>query len=128
MKKSYTGINIQWPISELIRNGQKNIETRVYPIPVKYLNKEMLLIETPGKSGKFKSRAIAIIKFTNCFQYKSKTEFKNDYAKHLVEPDSAWDWKDKPKWGWEVKVIETLKKPKIIVKQKGIIYTNSLTL
>ena len=30
-KKSYVGINIQFPISQLIVDGKKTIETRTYP-------------------------------------------------------------------------------------------------
>jgi hypothetical protein len=76
MSKLLPGINIQAPISSLIVSGQKVVETRTYKIPEKYLDKELYLVETPGKSGKFKARVIAIIKFTNCFQYKNIKEFR----------------------------------------------------
>lgn len=127
MSKTYTGINIQWPISELIIDGSKTIETRTYPIPEKYLNEEMLLIETPGKSGDFKARIRAIIKFKRCFQYKSKTEFYKDFDKHCVEKGSIWDWRDKSKWGWEVEVIKILKTPQP-VKKHGIVYRKEISL
>lgn len=127
MSKSYTGINIQWPISELIISGEKTIETRTYPIPENYLNQEMLLIETPGKSGKFKARIRAIIIFKKCFKYSSKTQFHKDVKKHCVEKGSIWDWKDKPKWGWEVEVVKILTKPKP-VKKHGIVYRKDIKL
>jgi hypothetical protein len=73
--KSYTGINIQFPISRLIIEGQKIIETRTYPIPPDFVGKEMLLIETPGRPKKFQARIIAVIKFKESFKYKSKTDF-----------------------------------------------------
>lgn len=120
-KKSYPGINIQWPISELILTGEKTVETRTYPIPEKYLNKEMVLIETPGPKGKFKARTRAIIIFTECFQYKNKKNFYADFDRHKVEKGSVWDWKDRPKWGWKlvkVKLIDA-----ISVKKKGIKFT-----
>ena len=104
-KKTYTGINIQWPISQDILSGKKTIETRTYPIPEKYLNVEMAMIETPGKHGKFKARVVAIIKFTDYFQYKSKKSFYADKDKHLVTPDSPWAWQDKEKWGWKLQII-----------------------
>jgi len=127
-EKTYTGINIQWPISQLILSGKKIIETRTYPIPEKYLNQEMLLIETPGKKRKFKSRITAIIKFTNCFKYKNKKEFYSDIKKHLVSRESEWAWRDKEKWGWEVEVIK-LTSPSIeVTKKKGIVFTKNLKI
>lgn len=123
--KSYTGINIQWPISELILSGKKTIETRTYPIPKKYLNVEMILVETPGKEGKFKARATAIIKFTSCFEYKNKTEFYKDSKKHFVKKGSAWEWKDKAKWGWKVEIVKKIS-PSFEVSSKGIIYRSNI--
>ena len=120
-KKSYPGINIQWPISELILNREKTIETRTYPIPKKYLNTEMILIETPGPKGKFKARTRAIIKFTDCFQYKSKKEFYADFKRHRVSKDSPWAWTDKTKWGWKIKWIKKTNRKKVTCK--GIVYT-----
>jgi len=127
-KKNYTGINIQYPISRLILSGKKVIETRTYPIPKMYLKKEMAFIETPGKEGKFKARAVAIIKFTECFKYKSKKDFYSHSDKHFVTKDSFWAWKGKEKWGWRIKVVRKLKKPMEIKKRKGIIYTKGIRL
>lgn len=127
MSKSYTGINIQWPISQEILSGEKSVETRTYNIPAEYLNKEMLLIETPGKRGRFKSRAIAVIKFTNCYPYKSKTHFYSESKLHLVEKGSLWDWTDKKKWGWKVEVIKRLT-PFLEINQRGIVYRKNIVL
>ena len=127
-KKAYTGINIQFPISQLIIDGDKIIETRTYKIPDKYLNTEMLLVETPGKTGKFKSRIIAIIKFTKCFQYKTKKEFYNQADRHCVTKDSSWAWTTGEKWGWQVEVVKKIIPPKTLVCQKGIVYTKNLTI
>lgn len=52
-KRTLCGINIQFPISQLIVDGSKTIETRTYPIPDHYIGKEMILIETPGKIKSF---------------------------------------------------------------------------
>ena len=123
-KRTLPGINIQWPISELILSGKKTIETRTYPIPDKYLNQDMYMIETPGSKGKFKARVVAIIRFTECFQYKDKEDFYLDMDKHSVSPDSPWAWSDeKPKWGWEVHVKEKIKIPKKLTKKNGIVFT-----
>jgi hypothetical protein len=127
MLKLLPGINIQSPISELIASGEKIVETRTYEIPANYLNKEIYLIETPGKSRDFKARAIAIIKFTSCFPYGSKKEFYDDFDRHKVNKDSAWAWKDKPKWGWEVLLIKKIP-PKIVTSKRGIVFTKKIEL
>lgn len=124
----YDGLNIQNPISELIADGRKTIETRTYPISKKYINKELILIETPGLKGNFKARAIAIIKITDCFKYPSKKKFYEDADKHFVTPNSPWAWKDKEKYGWRVEVIRTISPPQIITIPKGIIYTKNICL
>jgi hypothetical protein len=127
-KRKYTGINIQWPISELILSGQKTVETRKYPLPKKYLDTELALVETPGDKGKFNARVTAIIKIKKCFQYKSKSEFYRDNKRHCVTPDSKWAWdSSKPKWGWEITVVKKLKNPKLCTP-KGIVYRKGIEL
>ena len=127
-KRTYTGINIQYPISQLILSGEKTNETRTYPIPAKYLGQDMLMIETPGKTGKFKARVVAIIRFDVCFKYKNSKDFYKDTKRHCVTPDSPWAWSDeKPKWGWQVKVVRRLK-PKSVDKRLGIRFTLNLDL
>ena len=127
-KKAYTGINIQYPISELILNGNKTIETRKYPIPENYLKEEMLLIETPGKKGKFKARITAIIKFTKCFKYRTKKEFYSQSQQHCVTKESEWAWSDGDKWGWKVSVIKKISPPIAAPKKKGIKFTKNITI
>jgi len=125
---SYTGINIQYPISQLIISGKKTIETRTYKIPNKYLDQAMLLIETPGKTGKFKSRMIAIIKFTECFQYQSKQQFYAQEHLHCVSKNSDWAWQKGEKWGWRVAVIKTIQPAITFLGKKGIVYTNNIII
>lgn len=126
--RRFTGLNVQYPISELILSGKKTIETRTYPIPKKYLNRDLLLIETPGKSGKFKSRAVAIIRFSRCFQYQSSKDFYLDRSRHFVSPESPWAWLDKnPKWGWEIDGLRLIA-PKTVTKRLGIKFTLDLTI
>ena len=127
--KSYTGINIQYPISGEILAQKKTIETRTYPIPQKYIGKTLLFVETPGTKGKFKSRIVAKIVFAESFPYKSKSEFYADVGRHLVTSSSPWAWSDdKPKWGWVVKKITLLKTPVALKKRIGIKFTNGLVL
>ncbi|MDE3268791.1 MAG: hypothetical protein OYH77_00730 [Pseudomonadota bacterium] len=126
MIKTYTGINIQWPISRKILSGEKTIETRFYPLPAKYLNQEMLLIETPGAQGKFKSRITAIFKFTDCFKYKDPESFYADYSRHFVDKNSPWAWKDNPKYGWHVEIVRVIDPPQVFAGRKGIVYTKGI--
>lgn len=128
--KSFAGINIQFPISQLILNGQKTIETRTYPIPKKYLGHEMVIIETPGRSGKFKARVVSIIKFEDCFQYTSKEEFYRDTKKHQITPNSPWSWEKskKKKWGWVIAYITLLKKPIPLKRRSGIVFSKDVVI
>lgn len=119
------GINIQWPISELIISGKKTVETRTYPIPLKYLNRDLLMIETPGPKGNFKARIVAVIRFSKSKPYKNKKDFYSDHKRHLVDQKSDWAWqKDKPKWGWEIAKIENLVEPLPAQFKRGIIFTS----
>lgn len=85
----------------------------------------MLLIETPGTQGKFKSRITATIKFTKCFKYKDPKSFYADYSRHFVDKDSPWAW-DKPKWGWHVEVVKVIEPPRVFEGKKGIVYTKGI--
>lgn len=128
IKKSYSGINIQFPISQLILSGNKTVETRTYPIPSKYLNEHLLMIETPGKTGNFKARIVAIIKFTSCFKYKNEKEFYSDTSKHRVDKNSPWAWNEKSKFGWDVEVVKIFPQPIKLTKNKGIKFTQNIKI
>lgn len=128
-KKTYTGINIQFPISQLILSGKKIIETRTYPIPEGYLNQDLLMIETPGSEGTFKARGVCLIRFSECYQYKTLKSFRSEFSLHKVEDGSPWDWTpEKPKWGWKISKILILRLPTIIKKRKGIVFTKNLSI
>jgi hypothetical protein len=120
-----TGLNIQAPWSTLLINGDKSVETRSYPLPKKYEGVELALIETPGKSGKFKSRIVGTITFSHSFQYPDKQSWKNDYNRHKVEEnDEFYGWNpDKPKYGWVVSDVKKFEKPVDTPKKQGIIFT-----
>ena len=124
-----TGINIQTPWSILLINNDKVVETRSYPLPAKYAGEELALIETPGKSGRFKSRIIGTITFSHSFKYESRNEWLNDYYRHLVDQhDENYGWKYyKPKYGWVVSNITKYNEPLNINCRKGIIFTTNLT-
>jgi hypothetical protein len=129
MKKTFSGVNIQYPISRDILDGSKTIETRTYPLPQKYIGQPLALIETPGSKGKFKARIVGIVEFGESFQYENAEAFYADVARTKVDRDSLWAWKDeKPKWGWPVKVIKLFDTPIIPNKRPGIVFATGLEL
>lgn len=129
MSKHIAGINIQFPISTLILSGKKTIETRTYPLPKKYVGKEMAFIETPGRDGKFKARVIAIVVFGESFQYSSKKQFYEDSKRHFITVNSVWKWTDQaPKWGWPILKVTKLSKHFVAPKKKGIKFTCSIPI
>lgn len=128
MKRTLPGINIQFPISQLILNGKKTVETRTYTLPEKYVHQDLYLVETPGDNGIFRARIIAIIQFGKPFLYESKREFYKDIKRHNVNPESLWAWQDKPKWGWPIVSLEKLKSPQVFNGVRGIRFTKKISL
>lgn len=122
-----TGLNVQTPWSTLLINGQKSVETRSYPLPKRYEGVPLSLIETPGKSAKFKSRIIGQITFSHSFQYPDENAWKDDYARHRVEEnDPMYGWKsNKKKYGWVVSNVIKFDEPIVVNKRKGIIFTKN---
>lgn len=127
-QKQLSGVNIQFPISQLILNGEKIVETRTYPLPEKYINRTMWIVETPGKSKAFKSRVVAQVIFTCSFKYESKKHFYADERRHRVTPNSPWAWTKEPKWGWELKIIKVLPKPFPVKQRLGIKFTKTIEI
>lgn len=125
-----TGINIQAPWAYLLVRGIKSVETRTYPLPVKYAGEPLLLIETPGKSRKFKSRIIGEITFSHSFKYKDELDWKMDYNRHRVDSSSPlYSWNDKkPKYGWVVSNIKEYDEPFTINCRKGIVFTTGISV
>jgi len=117
------GLNIQAPWSTLLINGQKSVETRSYRLPTRLEEVELALIETPGKSAKFKSRIIGTITFSSCVQYLSKEQWESDNGRHKVDINGGlYSWKDKPKFGWIVKSVKRFENPVDPPTKRGIIY------
>lgn len=128
-KRTYTGINIQYPISRLILEGAKTIETRTYPIPKEYIGKEMAIIETPGKEGNFKARVVGLIVFGESFLYEDEQSFYADSKRHCVTKRSPWRWTgDKKKVGWPILRVTPLKNAVLAPSLKGIVYTKNVEI
>jgi hypothetical protein len=119
----YPGINVQTPWARLLLEQKKQIETRTYPLPEKYVGKDLWLIETPGSIGKFKARIIGIIRFSDCKEYRSKAEFDKDLDLHLIHRDcKEYRWRAGfKKFGWivqRVKPVEEFSAP----TPRGIVF------
>lgn len=126
--KTLPAVSIQFPICQLVLTGQKTVETRTYPLPKFYIGKELFLVETPGKLGRFKSRVVGVITFSESFMYASGTQFYEDSKKHHVTKESPWAWKNKPKWGWKIAQVKQLETFVPIRSRLGIVFTRSLSL
>lgn len=132
MSRKIPGINIQWPWSQLLLNGDKTVETRTYPIPPKYIGVELAIIETPGPNGKKefgiqKARIIGTIVFSKSFKYKNREAWERDFKNHRVtSSDLLYGYSEKKeKWGWPVKKVQSLKSYRQAPKSRGIIFTSS---
>lgn len=120
------GLNVQAPWARLLLDGSKTIETRTYPLPTKHVGKDMWLIETPGRIGKFKARVIGIIRFSSYKQYTSEREFNNDIDLHLVrptDPNFAWNAKIR-KFGWVVERVKPIS-PFAAPSSRGHVYARA---
>jgi len=119
-----TGLNIQTPWSTLLMSGSKTVETRSYHLPLKYIGVPLALIETPGKTGHFKSRIIGLIIFNESFRYKSKEHWIYDYDRHMVDENDIYGWNQyKDKYGWVVSSVERFDNTIDPPKRRGIIFT-----
>jgi hypothetical protein len=123
------GLNVRSPWSALLINGQKTVETRSYRLPTRLEGVELALIETPGKSAKFKSRIIGTITFSSCIQYSSKEQWQEDNGRHKVSiNDMTYGWKDKPKFGWIVQSVKKFKNSIDPPAKRGIIYARDCNI
>lgn len=123
----YTGLNIQYPVTDAIIAGTKMIETRTYPIPPRLVGKKVVMIETPGPKGKFKARLKGFIIFGQSRRYKSEEDFYLDAERHGVFPENKqfkWD-QTKGKYGWPVLWTSEFDQQPLCPK-KGMVYAKDL--
>lgn len=130
------GINIQWPWSAKILSGEKTVETRNYPLPEKYRNVRLAIIETPGRLGKTegisKARVIGTVKFSGSFKYENQETWKKDKLRHCVAfTDSQFLFQEgKTKWGWEITEVIALGTPLPAPdrRHRGIIFASKVSV
>ncbi|RYZ82222.1 MAG: hypothetical protein EOP06_22045 [Proteobacteria bacterium] len=130
--KSLTGINVQWPWSELLINSKKTIETRTYRMSDKLKGVELALIETPGPRGKrdagiLKARIIGTIIFGESYQYESKKHWIEEFEQHQVPlDDEQYEYEEGDvKWAWTVVRVEKLDKPVQVPAKRGIVFAKN---
>lgn len=132
MKKTkMTGLNVQWPWSKLLVSGEKTVETRSYPLPDKFKDVDLALVETPGPIGRLKknnirTKIIGSIRFSGSFQYESYEDWLMDFDRHRVpKEDSVFGYRSgMPKWGWIVSSVKELESPSEPPEQIGRVFTN----
>jgi len=125
------GINIQSPWARAIISGHKVIETRFYPLPSKWIDHPLVIIETPGKTGRFKRRIAGLVSFGPSWCYTDRDAFARDRTKHLVDPDDprfGWKSDGKPKWAWPVEWVEAYEQPLPPEFRAGIRYSRAVEI
>lgn len=128
--KTLSGVNIQWPWSQMLLNGQKTIETRGYALPEKYKGVPLALIETPGKQGARagigKAKIIAVITFSGSYRYKSKSAWLDDFEKHCVRPDDPMYGyrRGQSKWAWVVERVKPVAEISDPPAPRGIVFVS----
>ena len=126
------GLNVQWPWSQLLISKVKTVETRSYPLPERFRNIEIALIETPGHLGRLKrnnisTKIVGTITFSGSYQYSNLAEWKNDFERHRV-PDDNPDFKfvtGIPKWAWVVSGVKKFDSPKEPPVSKGYVFAKN---
>lgn len=110
----------------MLISGQKSVETRKYPLPKKYLNQWLAVIETQNTERR-DTRVVGLVRFEKCFRYETAEKWARDVAKHRVkkgDPNFAYR-EGEPKWGWKVsgylKLDEALAPP----ETRGIVYARA---
>jgi hypothetical protein len=125
------GINIQAPWAQAIISGHKVIETRFYPLPDKWIDHPLAIIETPGRTGRVKRRIAGLVSFGPSWCYADRDAFARDRTKHLVDlDDPRFGWKSdgKPKWAWPVVWAEAYEQPLPPEFRAGIRYSRAVDI
>ncbi len=134
MKKSRTtgttlpGVNIQYPWSQLLLSGKKTVETRRYPLPLKYMGRPLAVIETSGKAKPaFRARVIGVIVFSHSIEYQSYEEWDSDRGRHQVSSDDpTYKFKrGEKKFGWVVKHVTKLESACPAPAKRGIVFASA---
>jgi hypothetical protein len=128
---SLPGLNVRAPWAEWLISGEKVIETRSYPLPQKYIGRNIAIVETPGPQAGFSSRVVGVACFGVPFRYSSREEFYRDSKSHLITEESlsySWEARRGVVWGWPVLNSWPIRQELPANLKKGIVWTNSIVL
>jgi len=133
--KKYFGLEMQYPWSVRLLQGQKTIEVRNYKLPETLIGRKIFILEskqgndgvsalddtielTPRESSTLAStngpatenavRVAGWCIFDTIKCYKNKSDFEADESQHLVSPNSGYAWQPEKTtilYGWVVKEI-----------------------
>jgi SAM-dependent methyltransferase len=112
------GININDSTQDFtgqILRGEKTIETRSTRSLDPYIGERVGLIRT----GVGKATLVGYATVGEPVFYDSVAKFRKDYDKHLVAPGSAFDIKDRLKYGYPLMQVEEVEPQ--VVESKGIV-------
>ena len=122
------GLNIRWPVSQLILAGEKTVEVRDYDLGyrrIQLANVETWLVETEGLVSNASTNAIvgdallgprpkkaqivAVIVFSRAEAYGDLEEFHADRARHRIREGGAQDWTGTGRrFRWQVASVRRL--------------------
>ena len=103
-----TGININdktQPFTDQILHGQKTIETRNTPTLHPHVGKRVGIVRT----GKGPAQVVGHATIGKPIFYKNEEDFRKDYDKHQVAPQSKFDIGPNGKWGYPLLNVERVK-------------------
>ena len=112
------GININDSTQDFtgqILRGEKTIETRKTRSLDPYIGERVGLVRT----GVGKATLVGYATVGEPVVYDSVAKFRRDYDKHLVAPGSAFDMKDRLKYGYPLMQVESVE-PRVI-ESRGIV-------
>ena len=109
-------------------NGDRNIETRLYPVPLLMINEPTLIIKT---CPKIKATGVGVIIFTGYKVYYTSEDFYKDSNQHLIYPGDKWDWdytKGQIRYGWSVGETYKFKTNHKLSKRHGIKFSRNISI
>lgn len=112
-------------VVEDIVEERKKVESRVYKLPDKMIDKPCLMIATYGSANK-ESKGVAEVTFSGYYVYENSDDFYSHENLHLVKQNdttSPWSWDsngNSPKYGWIITKVTKFDKPYALSKRPGI--------
>lgn len=106
------------PYTDYILDGIKTVETREKNTLKSLVGQRVGIIRT----GCGKAMLVGYVTISDIIKYDSIEKFRDDFNRHLVEPDSKYDMKGSDKYGYVLKNPQRCKPVEIC--SKGIVIRN----